>query len=442
MTADHSEEKECKTPNPEETKGLKFVLRALSYKNYRLYFGGQGISLIGTWMQQVAMSWLVYRLTHSALLLGMVAFISQIPHLFISPFAGVLVDRWNRHRILIITQILSTIQAAILAILVMTNRIQIWHIFPLGLFLGIVNAMDAPTRQSFVVHMVDKKDLSNAIALNSAMFNGARLIGPTLAGIMIAAFGEGLCFLLNAVSFLAVIWALLLMDMPAFHQDKNNTHILPDLKEGARYTFGSPTIRAILIQVSSMSLIGMSYVVLMPIFTKDVLHGGPQTLGMLVAGVGIGALFGALFLASRKETGGLLKMIGVASLIFSGALIAFSFSRWFPLSLGISLFLGFGMMAQMVSCNTVIQTIVDDDKRGRVLSFYTMSFLGISPFGALIMGSLASRLGAPVSTFIGGVCCMLIVLLYLRRLPVLREDVKATLARMAESSERSEANND
>jgi len=425
-----------------ETKGFRFILRALGYKNYRLYFGGQGISLIGTWMQQVAMSWLVYRLTNSALLLGLVGFISQIPHLLISPFAGVLIDRLNRHRILIITQILSTLQAASLAVLVMTNSIQIWHIFSLGLFLGIINAVDAPTRQSFVVLMVDKKDLGNAIALNSAMFNGARLIGPTLAGVAIAAFGEGLCFLFNAVSFLAVIWALMLMDMPAFRQDKTNTHILQGLKEGAHYTFGSPTIRAILIQVSSMSLIGMSYVVLMPIFAKNILRGGPQTLGLLVAGVGIGALFGALLLASRKETGGLLKMIGIASLIFSGALIAFSLSRWFPLSMAISLFLGFGMMSQMVSCNTVIQTIVDDDKRGRVLSFYTMSFMGISPFGALIMGSLASRLGAPLSTLIGGLCCLLIASFYLHRLPVLRQDVKDILARKAELPERSEVSND
>jgi MFS family permease len=425
-----------------ETKGLKFILRALGYKNYRLYFGGQGISLIGTWMQQVAMSWLVYRITNSALLLGLVGFISQIPHLFISPFAGVLVDRFNRHRILIITQILSTIQAAILAVLVMTNSIQIWHILSLGLFLGIVNAVDAPTRQSFVVHMVDKKDLGNAIALNSAMFNGARLVGPTLAGVAIAAFGEGLCFLLNAVSFLAVIWALMLMDMPVFQSDKNNAHLLEDLKEGARYTFGSTTIRAILIQVSSMSLIGMSYVVLMPIFARDVLRGGPETLGLLVAGVGIGALFGALLLASRKETVGLLKMIGIASMTFSGALIAFSFSRWFPLSMTISLFLGFGMMSQMVSCNTVIQTIVEDDKRGRVMSFYTMSFMGISPFGALIMGSMASRLGAPLSAMIGGLCCLLIASFYLRRLPVLQRDVKEILAKKAEYPERSGPNDD
>ncbi len=421
-----------------ETKGFKFILRALGYKNYRLYFMGQGVSLVGTWMQQVAMSWLIYRLTHSAVLLGVVAFVSQIPHLFISPFAGVLLDRLNRHRILIVTQILSTLQATILAVLVLTNRIAIWHIIPLGLFLGIVNAVDAPTRQSFVVHMVDKKDLGNAIALNSAMFNGARLIGPTMAGIMIAAFGEGLCFLLNAISFLAVIWALLLMDMPAFQPEKNNTHILMDLREGLNYVFGSPTIRAILIQVSSMSLIGMSYVVLMPIFAKDVLHGGPQTLGLLMAGVGVGALFGALFLASRNETRFLLKMIAVASVIFSSALICFSFSRWFPLSMGIIVFLGVGMMSQMVSCNTVIQTIVDDDKRGRVMSLYTTSFLGISPFGSLIMGGMASRLGAPITTLVGGLCCLFVAFLFIRRLPNLRDDVNKTLLRMRKTADNSD----
>ncbi len=427
-------------PQGTETKGFKFILRALGYKNYRLYFMGQGVSLVGTWMQQVAMSWLIYRLTHSAMLLGVVAFVSQIPHLFIAPFAGVLVDRLNRHRILIVTQILSTLQATILAVLVLTNKIAIWHILPLGLFLGIVNAVDAPTRQSFVVHMVDKKDLGNAIALNSAMFNGARLIGPTLAGIMIAAFGEGLCFLLNAISFLAVIWALLLMDMPVFNPEKNNSHIIMDLKEGLNYIFGSPTIRAILIQVSSMSLIGMSYIVLMPIFARDILRGGPQTLGLLMAGVGVGALFGALFLASRKETRGLLKMIAIASVIFSSALILFSFSRLFPLSLGIIIFLGFGMMAQMVSCNTVIQTIVDDDKRGRVMSFYTMSFMGISPFGSLIMGSMASRLGAPVTTLIGGLCCLFVAFLFIRRLPKLQEDVNKILSKIHKSIDNSKEN--
>jgi len=441
MAADYIEDTDHAAPDP-ESRGLKFILRALKYRNYRLYFGGQGISLIGTWMQQVAMSWLVYRLTHSAMLLGVVGFFSQIPHLFISPFAGVFVDRWNRHRILIITQILSTLQAAVIAVLVLSNKIAVWHIIPLGLFLGAVNAVDAPTRQSFIVHMVDKKDLGNAIALNSAMFNGARLFGPTLAGIIIAAAGEGICFLINAISFLAVIWALYLMKMPAFKSEAHKTHVFKRMKEGFLYAYGSPTIRAILVQVSFMSLIGMSYVVLMPIFARDVLHGGPRTLGFLVAGVGIGALTGALFLASRKDVIGLLKMIGVASLVFSGALVVFSFSRWFLISLGIMVFMGFGMMAQMVSCNTVIQTIVDDKKRGRIMSFYTMSFMGISPFGSLLMGGIASRLGAPFAILIGGLCCMLVALLYIRRLPVLQKDVKETLLKIAKSHENAVIKND
>jgi len=305
-----------------------------------------------------------------------------------------------------------------------------------------VNAVDAPTRQSFIVHMVDKKDLGNAIALNSAMFNGARLFGPTLAGIIIAAAGEGICFLINAISFLAVIWALYLMKMPAFKSEAHKTHVFKRMKEGFLYAYGSPTIRAILVQVSFMSLIGMSYVVLMPIFARDVLHGGPRTLGFLVAGVGIGALTGALFLASRKDVIGLLKMIGVASLVFSGALVVFSFSRWFLISLGIMVFMGFGMMAQMVSCNTVIQTIVDDKKRGRIMSFYTMSFMGISPFGSLLMGGIASRLGAPFAILIGGLCCMLVALLYIRRLPVLQKDVKETLLKIAKSHENAVIKND
>jgi MFS family permease len=411
--------------NLDDPKGLQLIFRALHHRNYRLFFGGQGISLIGTWMQQLAMSWLVYRMTNSAFLLGVVGFLGQIPAFLLSPFAGALIDRWNRHRILVGTQSLAMIQAFILALLTLTGTIAIWHIIILALFLGFVNAFDMPTRQAFVVEMVETgEDLGNAIALNSFLFNGARLVGPSIGGILISLLGEGMCFLLNGISFIAVIAALLAMKMTKREIRSKSSHVLQGVKEGFTYAFGFPPIRFLLLLLGLVSLTGMPYTVLMPVFAKNILRGGPHTLGFLLGASGVGALVGAIYLASRKSVLGLGRLITIALNIFGIGLIAFSISRTLSLSLLFLGFTGFGMMVQMASTNTVLQTIVEEDKRGRVMSLYTMAFMGMVPFGSLLAGSLASKIGAPGTIMISGVACILGSILFARKLPLLRELVR------------------
>ncbi|WP_035277686.1 MFS transporter [Desulforegula conservatrix] len=403
----------------------KATFRALSSKNYRLFMAGQGISLIGTWVQQTAMSWLVYRLTHSAALLGVVGFCSQIPSFFVAPFAGVLADRINKHRLIILTQALSMIQALTLGILLMTDYIKVWHIPVLSLFLGLVNAFDIPTRQSFVIEMVeDKSLLGNAIALNSSMVNVARMIGPTIAGIMIAAFGEEICFFTNAASYVAVIISLLLMKNIKSRISSDQKSALKGLREGFNYAFGFMPIKVIILQLGLVSLTGVPFMVLLPIFASDILHGGPHTLGFLMGASGVGALCGALFLASRKDVLGLGKIIASATLIFGCGLVFFSISSVLWLSMTMLFWAGFGMMVQMAASNTILQTIVDDDKRGRVMSFFTMAFIGMAPFGSLWAGTLASHIGAPKTLFIGGVCCMICSAVFSRKLPDLRKMIR------------------
>jgi MFS family permease len=410
---------------PNDSKGLSLIFRALSHRNYRLFFGGQGISLIGTWMQQIAMSWLVYHMTRSAFLLGVVGFSSQICSFFFSPFAGVLSDRWNRHHILVVTQSLAMIQAFILAFLTLTGLITIHHIVLLAIFLGLVNGFDMPTRQAFVVEMVERReDLGNAIALNSLLFNGARLVGPSIAGILISILGEGMCFLLNGVSFLAVIFALLAMKMRPEDREHEKTQILKGLKEGFTYAFGFVPIRSILFLLGWISLVGMANTTLMPVFARDILHGGPQTYGFLMAAMGVGAAVGAIYLASRESVLGLGRLIAIASGIFGIGLIAFSLFHLFWLSLFLLLLTGFGMMIQMASSNTVLQTIVDDDKRGRMMSLYVMAFMGAGPFGSLLGGSLASMIGVPTTLMLGGASCILGSFLFTKKLPLLRELVR------------------
>ena len=401
---------------------LGFVFRALRHRNYRLFFGGQSISLIGTWMQQIALNWLVYRLTGSAMLLGLVGFTSRIPTFLLAPFAGVMADRWNRHRMLIITQVLSMVQAMILAALVLTNRIAVWHIITLSIFLGLVNAVDIPTRQSFVPDMVEKReDLGNAIALNSSIVNGARLIGPSIAGVLIATLGEGLCFLLNGLSFIAVIAALKAMRIEHRERDAANSHVIEGLKEGFSYAFGFAPIRSVLLLLALVSLMGVPYSVLMPVFAEKILHRGPEAFGFLLGATGVGALAGTLYLASRKSVLGLGRIIVIASTIFGIGLIGFSLSRVFWLSLCFMLLTGFGMMVQMASSNTILQTLVEEDKRGRVMSIYTMAFVGMVPFGSILAGSLATNLGAPNTILIGGMICILGAILFGRKLPSLRK---------------------
>ena len=410
---------------------VKQTLRALRHKNYRLFFGGQSLSLIGTWMQQVALGWLVYRLTDSAFLLGLVGFSSQIPTFILASVAGVLADRYNKHKIIIATQTLAMIQAFILAFLTLSGKIQIWQILLLSLFSGMINAFDMPTRQSFVIDMVeDRNDLPNAIALNSSMFNAARLIGPTLAGVLITALGEGMCFLINAISYIAVIAALFLMNIIPMANNNTREKVLEGLKEGIKYAYNFKPIRTLLLLIGLVSLTGMPYTVLMPVFAKDILHGDAHTLGFLFGTVGSGALIGAIYLASRKSVLGLGRWIAIATSIFSLGLLFFSFSRNICLSVSLMLFTGFGMMMQMASTNTLLQTLVDDDKRGRVMSLYVMAFMGTAPFGSFMAGTLASTIGAPYTVLSSGVICLIGALIFYKYLPSLRKHIRPIYIKM------------
>jgi len=407
------------------SRGFRSTFRSLKYRNYRLFFGGQSLSLIGTWIQRIATPWLVYKLTDSAFLLGLVGFAAQIPTFLIAPLAGVLTDRWNRYRILIFTQIAAMIQALILAILFFLGIIKVWHIVLLSALLGCINAFDTPSRQAFVVQMVEKKeDLGNAIALNSSMVNGARLLGPSIAGMLIAFTGEGICFLINGLSYLFVIASLLFMKIKPITIDKSKSRVLKELREGINYTFGFAPIKYIILLLALVSLMGMPYAVLMPVFAKEILGGGSHTFGFLMGASGLGALTGALYLASRKKVLGLGKIIPLATSIFGLGLLAFSFSRFIALSLVLMVLIGLGMMLQMASSNTILQTIVDEDKRGRVMSFYTMAFMGTAPFGSFLAGGLASSIGAPNTLLVGGIACLAGALYFVRKLPELRKAVR------------------
>lgn len=416
-----------------ETKALKPILRALESRNYRLFFVGQGLSLIGTWMTQTATIWLVYDLTNSALLLGIVGFAQQIPNFLLTPFAGVFVDRWNRHRTLVITQVLAMIQSLALAFLALTGTIQVWQIMALSVFQGFINAFDMPTRQAFVVEIVEKKEnLGNAIALNSSAFSGARLIGPAIAGFVIASLGTGACFLIDGISYIAVIAGLLAMRLPArslkLHTEKD--HIWQKLTEGFAYAFGFPPICSLLLLIALVSFMGMPYTVLAPIFATEVLRGGPETLGFLMAASGLGALIGAIYLSSRQTVLGLGKIIATAPAVFGLALIVFALSHVLWLSLLAMLFLGASLILQATSSNTILQTIVDEDKRGRVMSFYTVAFISMVTFGNLAAGSLASKIGAANTLVIGGVFCIAGAILFARQLPALRQLVRPIYQRM------------
>jgi MFS family permease len=412
--------------------GPAFLVRALRHRNYRLFFSGQSVSLVGSWMTRIATSWLIYRLTGSALLLGLVGFAGQIPSFLLAPVAGVLVDRWDRHRLLVATQVLAMVQSAALAALALTGVINIWHVLVLSLFQGVINAFDMPARQAFVVEMVESRaDLPNAIALNSSMVNAARLLGPSIGGVLIAAVGEGWCFLFDALSYLAVIASLLLMRLPRRErQARAGAPILPELKAGWSYVASSAPIASLLILLALISLVGMPYSVLMPIVASTVLHGGPHTLGFLMAATGVGALLGAVYLASRSSVLGLGRIIPIAAALFGAGLIGFGLSRQLWLSLFLLLVAGLGFMVQMAASNTLLQTLVEDDKRGRVMSFYTMAFMGTAPFGSLLAGAVAHRFGAPVTIVASGVGCLLGALWFARRLPGLRAEVRPIYAQL------------
>ncbi len=404
---------------------------ALKSRNYRLFFAGQGISLIGNWMTQVATIWLVYHLSDSPWMLGVVGFTSQIPTLILLPFAGVLIDRWNRHRVIVVTQILAMVQSLALAFLALTGVVNIWQILVLSFFQGAVNAFDAPARQAFVPELVEKKeDLANAIAINASMFNGARLIGPAIAGLLIATVGSSYCFLIDGISYIAVILGLLAMQIKPRTIAPTNTKPLERLKEGFVYSFGFPPIRAILLLLALVSFAGMSHTVLVPIFATKILHGGPETLGFLMAASGVGAFSGAIYLIGRKSVVGLGKLIAISPAIMGFGLIGFGLSRVLWLSLIMMLFVGLGFILQFAGGNTFLQTIVEDDKRGRVMSLYTMAFFGVSPFGNLVAGGLATYIGAPNTVILGGIICILGAAFFTKQLPGLRKMIRPMYEKM------------
>ena len=397
----------------EITGGFKLTFRALRSRNYRFFFTGQFISLTGTWMQQIAVSWLVYRMTNSVFLLGVVGFVSQFPTFVLSPFAGVWSDRTNKHRILVWTQSLSMLQALTLALLVLTDIVAVWQIIGLCLFMGCINAVDVPARQSFVIEMIeDRRDLGNAIALNSAMFNGTRFLGPFIAGILIAACGEGICFLVNGLSYIAVIYALFSLQIVYRKNEIKGKAMLEELNEGFLYAFHDPKMRSILLLMALTSIIGIPFIVLIPAYAKDILQGGPQTLGFLMSSMGAGALFGAFYLASRVNVKGLRKNIPLAVCVLGLGLIGLSISHLLWTSLILIFLAGFGMMIQVASSNTWLQTNVDDDKRGRMMSLFAVSFLGMAPFGSLLAGSLAARAGIGLTLLAGGISCILGALIF------------------------------
>ena len=404
---------------------------AFRSRNYRLYFAGQSISLIGTWMTRVATSWLVYRLTDSAFLLGVVGFLGQIPALFLSPLAGVWVDRWDRHQAMVITQALAMVQSLALAVLTLTHTINMPWIFFLTFLQGVINTFETPARQSFVIQMIDDRSaLSNAIALNSSIVNAGRLVGPAIAGIVIAWVGEGYCFLIDGVSYIAVLYSLLAMKnlLPGLRNPPR--HIGHELVEGWRYIVASPAIRWILLMLGLVSLIGMPFTVLMPIIADKVLGGGAHTLGFLSAATGLGALACAVALAMRRSVLGLGKWLGIAAAILGVSLILFGLSRSFWWSMVLMFGAGYGMMQQIVTSNTILQTIVADDKRGRVMSFYSMSVFGFLPIGSLFAGMLASWMGAPNTLMLGGALCLLASVWYFGRLPEIRRVIRPVYIEM------------
>lgn len=411
--------------DPNWSMDLGLLFRSLKHRNYRLFFMGQGISLIGTWMQLTAVAWLVWRLSHSALLLGLVGFASRIPTFVMAPFAGVLVDRVDRYRLVILTQVLSMGQALMLAGLMYSGRLEIWHVVALSLLLGFINAVDVPARQSFIVQMIDRReDLTNAIALNSSMVNGARLIGPAVAGVLIASAGEALCFLLNGLSYVTVIAGLLMMRVRPNAHAGRQTALMDNLREGFRYAFGFPPIRSLLLLLALISLTGASYTQLLPIFAQQILRGDASTQGFLGSAAAVGALAGALHLAGRRNVRGLLRLIAWAPAVFGAGLIALGLSTRLWLTLPIMPVIGLGLMVQIASTNTVLQTIVDDDKRGRVMSFYSMAFMGMVPLGSLLAGILAHSVGAPLTVILGGGCCIAGAIAFGRQLPAMRKFIR------------------
>ena len=404
---------------------LSVMLRALRHRNYRLFFIGQSISLVGTWMTRLAANWLLWRLTNSVEMLGLLGFASQVPTFLLAPLAGVWVDRLNRHTLLVATQVLAMLQAFTLAALVLSDSIVVWEIFALQLLLGVINAFDMPSRQSLLIDLIeDRNDLPNAVALNSSMVNGARLIGPTIAGLLVAWVGEGWCFFADGVSYLAVIASLLIMRISLQPRAATGKRIFHDLHDGLRHAFGLVPIRAILLLLALLGLAGIPYRVLMPVIAAQTLHGGPHTLGFLMAAMGGGALVGALYLASRTTVLGLGRLIPYAAATFGVSLVGVGLSKWLPLSLLLMFTMGVGFMVHLAASNTLIQTLVREEMRGRVMALYLTAFMGTATFGSLLAGAIAGVIGAPWTLVGGGLVCLGGAVVFWFKLPRLREHVR------------------
>jgi MFS family permease len=405
---------------------IRFSLRALRHRDLRLFYAGQGFSLVGGWMQNVAVGWLAYRLTGSPLVLGLIAFFNQFPMFLMAPLAGALADRWSRYRMVATAQWMAMIQAAVLAVLVLTGVVQVWHLLALSAFLGVASGIDVPARQALLVRMVrGTDDLPNAIALNSAMFNAARLVGPAVAGLLIGITGEGPIFLINALTYIPVMFALRalesLRDRPT---SAPSGSVFGAMREGFHYAFHFTPVRSVLLLLALISLVGMPYVVLLPVFAGEILGGGARTLGVLNSAAGLGALTGTIYLASRSTVRGLGKVIAGATALLGLGLVTFAFSRATLLSAVLLLAVGSGLVVATASINTILQTVVDESMRGRVMSLFTMAFVGLSPLGSVIGGALAVRIGAPLTVAIGGTVCMLVALWFATRLPALREVIR------------------
>lgn len=406
------------------------MFRALQHRNFQLFFGGQLISLIGTWMDTVAEAWLVYRLTGSSLLLGTVAFAGQIPVFLLAPIGGMAADRLNRRSIVVATQTASMILAGILAALTISGRVKVWEVVLLAALMGVVNAFDIPARQAFLVEMVGREDLMNAIALNSSMFNGARVIGPAIAGILVASIGEGWCFFANSVSYIAVIAGLLLMKINR-RSPEAVASVLEHIAEGFYFVRQTKPIFALLLLLGLVSLVAMPYSVLMPVFAARILHGNARTLGVLMGATGVGALTGALILASRTGLKGLSKWVAFSCTGFGAALILFSFSHWYLVSAALLVPVGLFMMVQMASSNTLIQAMVPDRLRGRTMAVYSMMFMGMAPLGSLLAGELGSRIGAPWTLALGGTGAVIGGIVFARQLPKLRVEARQLILAQA-----------
>jgi MFS family permease len=412
------------TARLEDSRRIPQMLRALRHRNFQLFFSGQLISLIGTWMDNIAEAWLVYRFTGSSLLLGTVAFAGQIPVFLLAPIGGMVADRFNRQRIVIATQASAMVLAGILAVLTLTHRVTVWEVVLLAALMGAVNAFDIPARQAFLVDMVGREDLMNAIALNSSMFNGARVIGPSIAGILVASIGEGWCFAANSISYIAVIAGLLMMRVNIAPVEAPRVSPFEHIVEGFRFVWNTAPIRALLLLLGLVSLVAMPYSVLMPIFAAKVLHGDARTLGTLMGATGVGALGGALTLATRSGVKGLGRWVAAACASFGVFLILFSLSRWYILSVALLVPVGFSMMVQMASSNTLIQAMVPDRLRGRAMAVYSMMFMGMAPMGALLSGWSAEQIGAQWTLAIGGACAIVGAVLFARNLPKIRVEAR------------------